>query len=131
MYEAANKPRDREEARQNTLRENGVQRERKQVTVPEILEGAERLNRKDGEVNSFIIEVPTEKICVDEATALGAVAVGVDTNFCENDVVKGELGVDQVDVNFLLEIGGYVTKETVNDVAIGVNPSDEQSTGIT
>ena len=131
MYEAANKPRDREEARQNTLRENGVQRERKQVTVPEILEGVERLNRKDGEVNSFIIEVPTEKICVDEATSLGAVAVGVDTNFCENDVVKGELGVDQVDVNFLLEIGGYVTKETVNDVAIGVNPSDEQSTGIT
>ena len=76
--------------------------------MPEILE---RLNRKnDGKVNSFIIEVPTEKVCVDEAKALGAVAVGVDANFCENDVVEGELGVDPVDVNFM-EIGGYVTKE--------------------
>ena len=76
--------------------------------MPEILERLERLNRKkDGEVNYFIIEVHTEKICVDEAKALGAVAFGVDANFCENDVVEGELGVDPVDdVNFM-EIGGY------------------------
>ena len=53
--------------------------------MPEILERSERLNRKkDGEVNSFIIEEPTERICIGEAKALGAVAVGVDANFCEN-----------------------------------------------
>ena len=123
MYETANNLRDREDARQkdevcnepklqlNTLRENCVQRERKQFTVPEILERSERLNRKkDGEVNSFIIEVPTKKICVDEAKAFGAVAVEVDANLCENDVVEGELGVDPVDdVNFM-EIGGYVAR---------------------
>ena len=56
MYESANKLRDREDTRQNTLRENCVQRERKQFTVPEILERSERLKRKkDSEVNSFII----------------------------------------------------------------------------
>ena len=33
-----------------------------------------------------------EKICVDEATTLGAVGVGVDANISKNDVVKGELG---------------------------------------
>ena len=83
MYETANKFRDREDARQNTLGENCIQREWKQFTVPEILERSERLNRKrDGEVNSFIIEEPTERICVDEAKA--KVAVGVDANFCEN-----------------------------------------------
>ena len=103
MYEMANKLRDREDARQNTLRENWVQREWKLFTVPEILERSERLNRKkDGEEDHFIIEVPTEKISGDEAKALGAVAVGVDANFCENDVVEGELGVDSVDdVNFM------------------------------
>ena len=144
MYETANKLRDREDARQkdgvsnelklqwNTPRENCVQPEWKQFTVPEILERSERLNRKkDGEVNSFIIEVSTEKICLDEAKALGAIAVGVDANFSENDVVEGELGVDPVDdVNFM-EIGGYIAKESVNDVAIVVNLSDEQSTGVT
>ena len=131
MYETANKLRDREEARQNTLRENCVQRERKQFTVPEILERSERLNRKkDSEVNSFIIEVPTETICVDEAKVFGAVAVGVDANFCENDVVEGELGVDPADhVNFM-EIGGYVAKESVSDVAIGDSLSLLQNTGI-
>ena len=135
MYEMANKLRDHvDNARQkdevyeelksewNTLRDKSVQHERKQFTVPEIVEESERLNKeKDGEVNSFRIEVPTEKICIDEAKALGAVAVGVDVNFCENDVVEGELGVDPVD---FMEIGGYVTKESVN-------LSDEQSTGIT
>ena len=123
MYEMANKLRVREDARQkdevcnklklqwNTLRENCLQRERKQFTVPEILERSERLDRteNDGKVNSFIIEVRTEKIFVNEAKALGAVAVGVDTNFCENDVVEGELEVDPVDdVNFM-EIGARVS----------------------
>ena len=55
----------------------------------------------------------------------------MDADFSENDVVEGELGVDPVDdVNFM-EIGGYVAKESVNDVAIGVNLSDEQSAGVT
>ena len=70
MYETANKLRDQEDnVRQkdevyeelksewNTLKNNCVQRERKQVAVLEILERSERLNRKkDGEVNSFIID---------------------------------------------------------------------------
>ena len=61
----------------NALRENYVQREGKQFTVPENLERSERLNReKDDELNFFIIEVPAEKIRVDEVTTLGAVAVG-------------------------------------------------------
>ena len=59
IYETANKLRDQEDsnARQkdevydelkselNTLRENCVQRERKQVTVPENLERSERLDK--------------------------------------------------------------------------------------
>ena len=67
-------------------------------------------------------------MCVDEAKALGAVAVGVDANFCENDVVESELEeeVDPVDGIDFLEIGGYVAKESVNDVVIGDNLSHEQ-----
>ena len=148
MYETANVLRDREgNARQkdevfdelnsewNTLRENCVQREQKQFTMLENLERSERLNReKDGEIVSFIIEVPTDKISVNKVTTLGAVAVGVDTVISKNDIVKGELGVDQVDdVNFM-EIGGYVAKESVkevSDVAKGVNLSQEQSRGVT
>ena len=105
MYETANKLRDREDnARQkdevydelkselNTLRENCVHREGKQFTVPEILERSKTLNReKDSEIISFITEVPAEKIRVNEATTLVAVAVGVDANFSKNDVVKGEV----------------------------------------
>ena len=76
----------------NTLRENCVQREGKQFTVPEILERSKTLNReKDSEIISFITEVPAEKIRVNEATTLVAVAVGVDANFSKNDVVKGEV----------------------------------------
>ena len=41
LYEMANKLRDRD-----TLRENCVQRERKQFTVPEILERSENLTGK-------------------------------------------------------------------------------------
>ena len=64
-------------------------KENKQFTVPEILETSERLNReKDGERNSFIIEVSAEKIWVDGATTLGAVAVGVEANISKNDDVK-------------------------------------------
>ena len=67
MYETTNELRDWDDsARQKdkvyeelkseltTLRENRVQCEKKQVTVPE---NVERLERLDGEVNSFIIEV--------------------------------------------------------------------------
>ena len=95
MYETVNKLGDRDgNARQkdeaydelkselNTLRENCVQREGKQFTVPEIFKRSGRLNKeKDDMINSFIIEVPTEKIRLDEAATLGAVAVGVGTNF--------------------------------------------------
>ena len=50
------------------------------------MERSERLNReKDGEISSFIIEAPAEEICVDEATTVGAVAVGVDANFRKED----------------------------------------------
>ena len=97
------------------------------------LQDSQRLNReKDGERNSFIIELPAEKICVDEATPLGAVAVGVDANLSKKDDVRSEVKeVDFVDnVNFL-ETGGYVTKESAKDVAIGDNLSLMQSTGIT
>ena len=144
MYEMANKLRDREDnTRQkdevynelksewNTLRENCIQHEGKQFTVPEILERSERLNKeKDGEINPFIVEVPAEKICINEATTLGAVAVGVDANISKSELIKVE-GVDPVDdVNFL-EIGGYVAQELVEDVAVGDNLSLMQSTGIT
>lgn len=51
--------------------------------MPEILERSERLTgnwEKDGEIDCFIIEVPAEKIRVNEAKTLGAVTVGVDAN---------------------------------------------------
>ena len=52
----------------NTLRENCVQCERKQFMELERLERLERLNsEEDSEINAFVIEVPTERICVDEA----------------------------------------------------------------
>ena len=64
----------------NTLRENCVKREGKQFMVSENFERSERSNKeKDGEISSFIIEAPAEKIRVDEATTVGA--VGVDANF--------------------------------------------------
>ena len=146
MREATNKLRDREDnagqkdevydelkSELNTLRGNCVQRERKQFMMLENLERWERLNtEKDGERNSFIIELPAEKICVDEATPLGAVAVGVDANLSKKDDVKSVVEeVDFVDnVNFL-ETGGYVAKVSAKDVAIGDNLSLMQSTGIT
>ena len=101
--------------------------------MPENLERWERLNReKEGEINSFMIKVPAEKIRVVETTTLGVVAFGVDANLSKKDDVKGRAeGNDLVDdVNFL-EIGGYLAKESVKDVAIGDNHSLMQSTGIT
>ena len=98
---------------------------------PENLERSERLNsEEDGEISSFVIEVPAEKICVDEATTVGAVAVGVDAYFRKED--DGEVEeVDFVDnVNFL-ETVDYVAKESVKDEAIGDSLSLMQITGIT
>ena len=93
----------------NTLRGNCVQRERKQFVEPERLERLVRLNSKeDGEINSFIIEVPAERIHIDEATTVGAVAVGVDAKLGEKDNVKSVVEeVDFVDNVYLLETGGY------------------------
>ena len=147
MRETASKLRDREDnAKQkhevydelkwelNTPRENCVRRERKQLMVAENLERLERLNRgKDGEINFFIIELPAEKICLDKATPLGAVAVWVDSNLSKKDDVKSVVEVDFIDnVNFL-ETGyrNYVAEESVKDVAIGDDLSLMQITGIT
>ena len=136
MYETTNELRDRDDsARQKDevyeelkselikLRENRIQRERKQFTVPE---NVERLERLDGEINSFIIEVPAEKIRVDEATTLGVVYFGVDANISKSDYVKGEVEEVVDDVNFL-EICGYVAKETIEDVATGDNLAYDRS----
>ena len=58
--------------------------------------------------------------------AVGAVALGVNANICENEHVESKVEVDPVDNIDFLEIGGYVTKESVNDVVIGDNLSHEQ-----
>ena len=100
---------------------------------PENLERLERLNcEKDGEINSFVIEVPAERIRVDEATTVGAVAVGVDADLSKRNNVKSVVE----EVNFVenvnvLKIGGYVAEELVKDVAIGESLSHMQITGIT
>ena len=127
VRESANKSRDGEDnanqkdevyevlkSESNTLRENCVQRERKQFMELERLERLERLNsEEDGEINSLVIEVPAEKICVHGATTVGAVAVGVDANFRKED--DGEVGVNFVDnVNFV-ETDGYVAEQSVKD----------------
>ena len=98
---------------------------------PERLERLERLNsEEDGEINSFVIEAPAEKIRKDEATTVGAVAVGVDADFGKED--NGEVEeVDFVDDVDFLETADYVTEESVRDVAIGDNLSVVQMTGIT
>ena len=101
--------------------------------VAENLERLERPNsEKDGEISSFTIEVPAEKIRVDQATTLRAVAVGVDATISKKDYVKSVVEeVDFVDNVNLLETGGYVAKESAKDVAIGDNLSLVRSTGIT
>jgi len=146
MRETTNELRDREDsARQKDevyeevkseltiLKENCVQRERKQFMVPE---NEERLERIDGEINPFIIDVPAEKIRVDEATTLGAVAVGMETTSRKSDYVEGEVEEVVDSVNFLVT-DGYVAKESIDDVAIGDYLTDnrsillEQSRGMT
>ena len=115
----------------NTLRENYIKREGKQFMVLENFERSERPNsEEDGEINSFVIEAPAEKIRVDEATIVETVAFGVDANFRKED--NGEVEeVDFVDnVNFL-ETADYVAEESVKDVAIGDNLPVMQITGIT
>ena len=106
-----------------TLKENCVQRERKQFTVPE---NVERLERLDGEINSFISKVPAKKVRVVEATNLGAVAVGMETTSSNSDYVKSEVEEVLDNVNFL-ETDGYVAKESIDDVAIGDYLTDDRS----
>ena len=114
----------------NTLRENCVQRERKQFMEPENLERSERLNsEEDGEINSFVIKAPAERIPVDKATTVGAVAVGVDANFRKED--DGEVGVNFVDYVDFMGTDGYVAEQSVRDEAIGDSLSVTQITGIT
>ena len=85
----------------NTHRENCVKRKGKQFMVSENFERSERPNKeKDSERNSFIIEAPAEKIHVDEATTVGAVAVGVDADLSKRDNVKGV--VEKVDFVIML-----------------------------
>ena len=144
MHETANKLGDLEDnakqkhevydelkSESSTLKENCVKREGEQFMEPERLERLERLDsEEDGEINSFVIKVPTERIRVDGATTVGTVAVGVDANFRKED--NGEVEeVDFVDnVNFL-QTADYVAEESVKDVAIGENLSVMQITGIT
>ena len=86
----------------------------------------------DSEVKSFIIEAPNEKICVDEAKALRAVAVGEDANICKNGSVESGIQVYPVESTDFLETDGYVAKELDKDVVIGDNLCHmRQSTGVT
>ena len=64
----------------------------------------------------------------EDSVSAGAVAVEVNANICENKHVESEVEeeVDPVDAIDFLEIGGYVAKESVNDVALGDNLSHEQ-----
>ena len=146
MRESANELRDGEDnakqkdavyevlkSESNTRRGNCVQRERKQFMEPERLERLERpIKEEDGEINSFVIEVPAAKICVDEATTVGAVGVGVDADVSKKDNVESVVEeVNFVDNVCFLETGGYTAKQSVKDVAIGDNLSLMQITGIT
>ena len=59
--------------------------------------------------------------------SVGAVAVEVNANICENEHVVSEVEeVDPVDSTDFLEISSYVAKESVNDVSIRDNLSHEQ-----
>ena len=100
---------------------------------PENLERSGRLNsEEDGEINSFVNEVPAERIPVDKATTVGAVGVGVDADISKKDNVKSVV----VEVNFVdnvcfLETDGYAAEQSVKDEAVGDNLSLMQITGIT
>ena len=117
----------------NTLRENCVKREGEQFMEPVRLERLERLNSEEhGEINSFVIEVPAERIPVDKATTVGAVGVGVDADLSKKDNVKSVVEeVNFVDNVCFLQTDDYVAKESVKDVAIGDNLSLMQSAGVT
>ena len=68
----------------------------------------------------------------EDSVPVGAVAVKVNATSSKNKDVKSEVDeVDPEDSIDFLEIGGYITKESVNDVAIRDNLSLMQSTGIT
>ena len=68
----------------------------------------------------------------EDSVSVGAVALGVNANSCENEHVERKVEeVDPADSIDFLEIGGYDAKESVKDVAKGVNLSQEQSRGIT
>ena len=59
--------------------------------------------------------------------SIGAVAVETNANICKSRHVESEVEeVDPVESTNFLEIGGYVAKESVNDVAIRDNLSHEQ-----
>ena len=63
----------------------------------------------------------------EDSVPVGAVAVETNANICKNKHVKSEVEeVDLVDNIDFLEIGGYVAKESVNDVAIRDNLFHEQ-----
>ena len=55
----------------------------------------------------------------ENSVPVGAVCVEVNTTNSKNEHVKGEVEVDPVDYVNFLEIGGYVAKASVKDVAIG------------
>ena len=118
--------------RTSKSREGEQNAKQKDEVYDELKSESNTLREEDVEINSFVIEVPAEKICVDEASTVGAAAVGVDADLSKRDNVKSVVvGVNFVDnVNFL-ETDDYVAKESVKDVAIGDNLSLMPSRGIT
>ena len=102
----------------NTLRGNCVQHESKQFMVAENLERLERLNSEEhGEINSFVIEVPAERIPVDKATTVGAVGVGVDADLSKKDNVKSVVEEVNFVSNFcFLETDNY--KQLLDEVFV-------------
>ena len=65
----------------------------------------------------------------EDPVSVGAVVVETNANICKNEHVESEVEeVDPVDSIDFLEIGGYVAKESVNDVAFLM--SKEQSSWI-
>ena len=68
----------------------------------------------------------------EDPVPVGAVAVEVNADISKSGHVKSEdEEADPVDGVDFLEIGGYVAKESIKDVATGDNLTDEQSRGIT
>ena len=63
----------------------------------------------------------------EDSVPVGAVAVEVNADISKSGLVKSEAQeVDPVDGVDFLEIGGYVAKESIKDVATGDNLTDEQ-----